>query len=207
MPPRVLSWTGVRFSAPPPPTPAAPLRAVLLRDPLALAGGSTASFGLSFTVSPPGIDNVGGIRPREGCSGAEKGREMPRRTWGFTPDEWNAMSAELERLLADAASRRSTVTYGEVARRVFGGRVSARSSALMDLLGDVDARTDTGTGIMIASLVVRADSGIPGEGYFHFAREELGRPIDDPREFWEAEVDRVWAAYAPRDTGGHDGPR
>ncbi len=38
---------------------------------------------------------------------------------------------------------------------------------------------------------------MPGEGYFAFAAEELGRPIGDPREFWEREVERVWAEFAP----------
>jgi len=107
------------------------------------------------------------------------------------------MRVELQSLLESAAAVRSTVTYGEVARRVFHGRASARSGALMDLLGDVDSGTDERLGIMIASLVVRADSGMPGEGYFLFAAEELGRPIGDRREFWEQEVRRVWDAYAP----------
>jgi hypothetical protein len=49
---------------------------------------------------------------------------------------------------------------------------------------------------MVASLVVRADSGMPGEGYFAFAAEELGRPIGDREAFWTAEVQRVWDAYA-----------
>ena len=52
---------------------------------------------------------------------------------------------------------------------------------------------------MIASLVVRADTGIPGEGYFLFAGEELGRPIEDPQAFWEHEVVRVWEAFAPKE--------
>ena len=125
---------------------------------------------------------------------------MPRRTWGFTPEEWDAMARELEDLLASAAAVRSTITYGEVARRVFDGRVSARSGALMDLLGEVDAEADAARGIMIASLVVRADSGMPGEGYYVFAAEQLGRPIEDRRAFWQREVERVWAAYAPEGT-------
>lgn len=122
---------------------------------------------------------------------------MAKRTWGFTPDEWTQMRRELASLLADVATQRSTVTYGEIARRIFHGRVSARSGALMDLLGEVDSVADAEHGIMIASLVVRADSGMPGEGYFFFAAEELGRPIDDRREFWEGEAERVWQAYAP----------
>lgn len=118
--------------------------------------------------------------------------------WGFTEDEWADARRALEALLAEVAEKRSTVTYGEVARRALAGRVSARSSALMDLLGEVDEAADAQRGIMIASLVVRADTGMPGEGYFHFAAEECGREArDDPRGFWEREVERVWAAYAP----------
>ena len=122
--------------------------------------------------------------------------KVPRRTWGFSDSEWARARDALASLLAEAAARRSTVTYGEVARRAMDGRVSARSSALMDLLGEVDSQADRERGIMSASLVVRADTGMPGQGYFHFAAEELGRPIGDPAAFWRAEVERVWDAYA-----------
>ena len=81
---------------------------------------------------------------------------------------------------------------------MFDGRVSARSGALMSLLGEVDTATEAERGVMIASLVVRADTGMPGEGYFAFAADELGREaVGDPRAFWEREVQRVWDAYAP----------
>lgn len=127
-----------------------------------------------------------------------------KRTWGFSDEEWARAGADLSALLAEVAESRSTITYGEIARRVFHGRVSARSSALMDLLGEVDSATDAERGIMIASLVVRADTGMPGEGYFAFAAEELGREaLDDPRGFWEHEVERVWDAYSPADDEVH----
>ncbi len=122
---------------------------------------------------------------------------MGERRWGFSAEEWADRRLALERLLAETAAARSTVTYGEVARRVFDGRVSARSSAIMSLLGEVDTAAEAERGIMVASLVVRADTGMPGEGYFIFAAEELGLPaLDDPRGFWEREVERVWDAYA-----------
>ena len=117
------------------------------------------------------------------------------RRWGFSEEEWAEARRALEELLTEAGRSRSTVTYGEVARRALGGRVSARSSALMDLLAEVDTETDARLGCMVASLVVRADTGMPGEGYFHFAAIELGRPIGDQRAFWESEVARVWDAY------------
>jgi len=119
-----------------------------------------------------------------------------RRHWGFSESEWSDARQVLEALLAETGRARSTVSYGEVARRVMGGRVSARSSALMDLLGEVDTVADARLGCMVASLVVRADTGMPGEGYFVFASQELGRPIDDRVAFWRAEVARVWDAYA-----------
>ena len=122
---------------------------------------------------------------------------VSERKWGFSAEEWAARRLALETLLAETAAARSTVTYGEVARRVFDGRVSARSSALMSLLGEVDMVAESERGIMIASLVVRADTGMPGDGYFLFAAEELGLlALDDRRAFWEREVTRVWDAYA-----------
>ncbi|NTU70596.1 MAG: hypothetical protein HGB10_02045 [Coriobacteriia bacterium] len=127
---------------------------------------------------------------------------MVRRTWGYSPGEWAALAVDLEALLAEAAAARSTVTYGEVARRVFRGRMSARSGALMDLLGEVDTAADARLGVMTASLVVRADTGMPGDGYFAFAERDLGRTIGDRRAFWEAEVARVWDAYARSDGSG-----
>lgn len=124
---------------------------------------------------------------------------MAKRTWGFSPEEWLLARDRLTALLAEVAGERSTVTYGEVARRVFDGRVSARSGALMDLLGEVDAETHGERGIMIASLVVRADTGMPGEGYFAFAEEELGHAIDHREGFWRTEAERVWNAFAEND--------
>jgi hypothetical protein len=69
----------------------------------------------------------------------------------------------------------------------------------MAMLGEVDTSAYAESGIMVASLVVRADTGMPGDGYFTFAAEELGLPaLDDPRAFWEREVTRVWDVYAER---------
>lgn len=127
---------------------------------------------------------------------------MIKRRWGLSTDEWAEAKQRLASLLGDAAGRRGTVTYGEAARVAFQGRFDARSAALMDLLSDVDSEMDAESGIMIASLVVRADTGMPGDGYFKFAAEELDRrALDDPRGFWLEEVRRVWEHF-----GGQEGP-
>lgn len=123
-----------------------------------------------------------------------------KKRWGFSASEWQRARRDLERMLAEAGQARSTVTYGEVARRAMSGRVSARSAALVALLGEVDREADEQLGCMVASLVVRADTGMPGDGYFDFAAQQLGRPVANPRAFWAAEVQRVWDAYASQDS-------
>lgn len=115
--------------------------------------------------------------------------------WGMSNAEWAQARDRLSALLAEAARSRSTVTYGEAARHAFGGRFSARSGALMDLLSEVDTAEDSARGVMIASLVVRADTGMPGDGYFAFAAHELGRDVTDREAFWRAEAEAVWASF------------
>jgi hypothetical protein len=120
------------------------------------------------------------------------------RRWGLDPEEWAWAKERLRGLLSGAASTGTTVTYGEAAAVAFGGRFSARSGALMDLLGEVDAEEEAERGVMIASLVVRADTGMPGQGYFAYARDALYRDVSDRALFWRNEAQAVWAAYESR---------
>lgn len=112
----------------------------------------------------------------------------------MSPEEWSSAASALAALLDDAAGRRATVTYGEAARTAFGGRFSARSSALMALLGEVDERALRERGVMVAALVVRADSGRPGEGFFHFAEATEGRSVRDREAYWREQAEAVWDA-------------
>jgi hypothetical protein len=115
------------------------------------------------------------------------------RRWGLTEDEWHEARTALAGLLDTAAQTRSTVTYSEAALAAFGGRFSARSGALIDLLGEIDREAWDAKGLMPASLVVRKDTGLPGEGYFRFVGDELGVPMEEREEFWRREVLKVWS--------------
>lgn len=114
------------------------------------------------------------------------------RRWGLSDTEWADAKIALRELLDEAARSRSTVTYAQSALTAFGGRFSARSGALMDLLGEVDREARESTGLMPASLVVRKDTGMPGEGYFRFVGEVSGMSPPDREEYWRREVLRVW---------------
>ncbi len=112
------------------------------------------------------------------------------------PDRWAQLKRSLREMLVDAARIRATVTYADVAFRVFEGLVPARSRLIMDLLSEVDSEVEAERGVIIATLVVRADTGLPGAGYFTFIADRFGRDISDPAAAWHAEAERVYAAFA-----------
>ncbi len=114
--------------------------------------------------------------------------------FGFSSEEWQEMREEMRRTLAEVAREHRTISYGELVRRVSSGRLSARSAALTRLLGEVCEIEDHMRGTMLGSVVVRADTGEPGAGYFRHAAE-LGRDVKDPHAFWREEVERVWAVW------------
>jgi hypothetical protein len=118
---------------------------------------------------------------------------------GFSEDEWARMTLELQDLLVEASRHRGTVTYGEIARRVFGGRAVARSSAVMTLVDDACDALDEGRGTVTASLVVRSDTGMPGEGYFLWA-ESAGYDLADRGGFWREQAERVWESWSDDST-------
>lgn len=115
--------------------------------------------------------------------------------WGLSPEDWDASKAQAKELLMCRAREGGTVTYGGLCETISAARFKAYSWRLMALLEEICSEEDAERGIMLASLVVRADEGIPGRGYFaHAAR--LGRDVSDPRAFWESEVAKIYSAFA-----------
>lgn len=100
-------------------------------------------------------------------------------------------------ILVSAGRDGRTVTYGDLARDVSGARLSARSRGLMALLDEACEPVDAEYGIALASLVVRADTRMPGDGYFEWAAHS-GRDVIDREAMWRREVERVRAALARR---------
>jgi hypothetical protein len=121
-------------------------------------------------------------------------------------EEWQQAREHMRAVLVDVAAERKTITYGDISKLIFHGRFSARSSALFQMLEEVCRIEDESTGCSLGSVVVRADSGIPGKGYYAFAADGLGRPVDanNPascRAFWEKEVERTWDTYGAENDG------
>ena len=122
--------------------------------------------------------------------------------WGIAPEAWAIAVEQARAELVRVARMRQTITYAGLCRAVGAARLRPYSWALMALLDEACSPEDAEHGIVLASVVVRADSGMPGDGYFGWA-ERAGADVGDRREYWERQIARVYLAYSPhRETGG-----
>ncbi len=121
---------------------------------------------------------------------------MPEDTrYGFPAPAWEAAKEQANAFIQQRARNRRTLTYAELCREVTAITLKPRSWAIMGFLNEICTEADAKYGIMLATLVVRADSGLPGDGYFRHA-ERLGRDVSDPAAYWQSEAERVWAVFA-----------
>jgi hypothetical protein len=120
--------------------------------------------------------------------------------WGVPLAVWADARSQARAALLERARAGATLTYAELARAVPITGFQPRSWALMALLDEVCREEDPVHGVWIASLVVRRDTGIPGDGYFAYAERE-GFDTSDRPAFWRERVQRVWNAYAAREPG------
>lgn len=114
--------------------------------------------------------------------------------WGYDLGDWERAREQARGELRRRAASRRTISYSELCDSITVARFRPYSWSLMALLGEICSIEDAERGVMLASLVVRADTGMPGRGYFAHA-EGLGRDVSDERGFWESEAERVFAAY------------
>lgn len=114
---------------------------------------------------------------------------------GFPLEAWEEAKAQAVLLLQQAARSRRTITYAELCREVESITLHPHSWATMGLLKEICSEADREHGVMLASLVVRADTGLPGGGYFRNAAA-LGRDVSDRQAFWRSEVERIYEVFS-----------
>jgi hypothetical protein len=124
-----------------------------------------------------------------------RGTEPKTTRWGLPLQDWETAKAQAGEALVERARGRGTLTYSELCEAVTVARFRPYSWRLVALLDEICAEEDAEHGIILATLVVRRDSGLPGDGYFA-ALERLGRDVTDRLALWNEEAERVWSAYS-----------
>lgn len=114
--------------------------------------------------------------------------------WGYPIAAWEAARDEMRSELRARARARETVTYAELCEAIRVARFRPYSWSFMALLDEVCDADDRRTATVLASLVVRRDTGMPGEGYFRWAARN-GFDTGDRERFWREQVEAVWNAY------------
>jgi hypothetical protein len=122
----------------------------------------------------------------------------PKTTrWGLSLADWDSAKAQAEAAVMRRARHRSTITYRELCAEIAVAPFKPYSWRLMALLDEVCAEADASHGVVLATLVVRADTGRPGAGYFR-AFERLGADVSEPETFWRDQAERVWSQFAEK---------
>lgn len=123
--------------------------------------------------------------------------------YGYAPAQWDLMVEAGYAYLAEVAGRQVTTSYPEFCAQLFdraGLRVEIQDAALGGLLADIARRSRAEKQVILPAVLVSAESGQPGGGFFAYAQEVGLLPKkagqDDKFMFWAGQVKAVFAAYA-----------
>lgn len=116
----------------------------------------------------------------------------PARSYARVDNE--ALETRLRNALVEAAARRETPTYKQVAQPL---GLNWRSRYFHQvLLGGISAEEYREGRPLLTAIVVRQDTGRPGDGFFDNARGIGAYDGHDDMGFWRTEVNRVWDYWA-----------
>lgn len=111
------------------------------------------------------------------------------------PVDWGAVKDEMRAILIHLAKQRKTICYSDLAALLSTARLHHRAPVFHRLLDEM-SREDAAEGMpSLATLVVRKDSGIPGQGYFVISAAE-GDLVGDPEAYWKAQFEALCDYWA-----------
>jgi hypothetical protein len=85
-----------------------------------------------------------------------------------TPHEWDVAVAAARTVTIDAAARGETITYGELRVAAYEAtRMKVGHNSFANLAMETNRKGD---GCLLSSIIVRAEDGMPGEGFLPYAR-------------------------------------
>ena len=108
----------------------------------------------------------------------------------FSAADWKKLKEEMRDILVGVARTCSTITYSELASAMRTAHMHQRAPLFHKLIRDMDRDERRAGRPSLAALVVRKDSGIPGQGFFSGVNTAEGDSFD-PEVYWRAEFDKV----------------
>jgi Arc/MetJ-type ribon-helix-helix transcriptional regulator len=90
------------------------------------------------------------------------------------------------------AGARRLISYQELSDRI--DAYNPRSPSFHDLITEIALEEHRAGRGLLSAVVVRKDTGQPGDGFFEAAEEELERALPDRDAFWRDELERVYEA-------------
>ncbi len=123
-----------------------------------------------------------------------KAQIKPTPRFTLTEAEWDVMRSAMRVELIEVAKQGRIVTYGDLAL-LLPIYVHPGSYAFTRLLSQVCAAAEIDGEGSLCALVVSKSTGIPGAGFFRGAAEQ-GVDVSDYQNYWQAEVERVFARWS-----------
>jgi hypothetical protein len=122
--------------------------------------------------------------------------------YGFDDERWGRLAEAGYAYLAEVAGRGQTTSYPEFCAQLFdrtGLRVGTQDAALGALLADIAIESSSLEYVILPAVLLSAESGQPGAGFFTYAQEAgllPKRASQDARlVFWAEHLKQVYAAY------------
>lgn len=103
--------------------------------------------------------------------------------------------AQARAICVQTARAGTVVTYGQLVEGIDALSYTPNHPALTDLLCAISRKENHAGRGMLSSVVVRVDTGQPGEGFFTLATE-LGREYENEGAFWKQECAKVYRAWS-----------
>lgn len=112
------------------------------------------------------------------------------------PKKWEEAKRQAREVIVQKAKLKKCITYSDLVDRIGAIHFLPHDQRLDELLRQLSSAEHRDGKALLTALVVRKDTGMPGNGFFRLARRLLKRRINDEAGFWKVERDKVHAEYA-----------
>jgi len=109
---------------------------------------------------------------------------------GFPINKREMAIEEIKQILIDHAKSCKLITYSKLSNQVKSIRLKPPFRPLYKILEEISIAEDKSGRGLLTALVVRKDTGLPGQGFFDLASSR-GRDTTDKKKCWKDELKRV----------------